>query len=81
MSAEEYNRHLQLRRDSIAVFLAKPERYKVCEHCRSVCPRGYPLCPFCHAYCFIEEPSYVKETARIMGSFAFPLCEGVASRI
>jgi hypothetical protein len=46
----------------------EPNLYKVCEGCDSIVTKRVATCPSCHGYRFNEDPSFVVEQAKILGS-------------
>ncbi len=69
------------RRDIVNKFIAHPEKYKECEHCRSINLKAAGLCVWCGAYTFLENPERVRLTAREMGMRPYPLSAGVMPRL
>ena len=81
MSPEEYERHFKFRKSKISIIIANPEAFQVCDHCRSICPRTYAICPFCHAYRFSHDPLYLQLTIAQMVKRPMALGDPVAPRI
>ena len=81
MPGDKQLEHLAYRQELAHIYSSYPAYFKVCNHCRSVSFKEVGLCPFCAAYSFNESPDEVIETAKFIGTSAFPYNAGVVPRL
>ena len=81
MMADDWAKLWNLRRASVARFIAEPERFKECEQCRSISLKGAAICQWCGGYRFLEDPKRVRATAREMGTRPYSLAAAVVPRL
>ena len=81
MMADEMATLWDRRRTLTSRFIAQPERFQECEHCRSIILKRFGICLYCGSYRFLDDPERIRTTAREMATRPYGLMRPVVPRL